>query len=187
MPSGRRRIVGRGGARAEPLVSLALTAALGALGSALGGGLPEPVLHALNFAVTFAVVALLFTLMFKVMPDAEIAWRDVWVGGVGTAVLFLLGKFALGFYLGRSDPGSAFGAAGSLALILVWIYYASMILLFGAEFTQAWAERRGGGLRPEPGAVRTVETKQHVRESDAPRDPGPGPGPRASGGQRGPA
>lgn len=77
-------------------------------------------------------------------------------GAVGTALLFLLGKFAIGFYLGRSDPGQAFGAAGSLAVLLVWLYYSSMILLFGAEFTRNWAVRRGNGITPEEGAKRTA-------------------------------
>lgn len=140
------------------LVSLILSAALSAFGNALGrmlpGGLSEPVLQAINLALSFGVIALLFAAIFKVLPDARIAWRDVWVGAIVTALLFTIGKFLIGFYLGRSNPGEAFGAAGSLALMLVWIYYSSMILLFGAEFTQTWAERRGGGIEPERGAVR---------------------------------
>lgn len=143
------------------LVSLALTAALSAFGDALGalGGISGPVLHVVNLAVSLVVIVGLFAAMFKVLPDAEIAWKDVWVGALVTAVLFLVGKFLIGLYLGRSDPGAAFGAAGSLAVMLVWIYYSSMILLFGAEFTQTWTERRGGGIRPEPGAVRVEERK----------------------------
>jgi membrane protein len=151
------------------LVSLALTAAVSAMWGMVGGGLPEEALHVTDMVISFAVVALLFAAMFKVMPDAIVAWRDVLVGGVLTALLFTIGKWALGFYLGQSDPGSAFGAAGSLALILVWIYYASMILLFGAEMTQAWAERRGAGIRPEKGAVRVVERKRRLRGPEAER------------------
>lgn len=142
------------------LVSLALTAALSAFGDALGdrlpGGVSEPVLHAFNFVLSFAVVVLLFAAMFKVLPDARIAWRDVLPGAFVTALLFMVGKSLIGFYLGKSNPGEAFGAAGSLAVLLVWIYYSSMILLFGAEFTQTWAERRGRGIEPEPGAVRAT-------------------------------
>jgi membrane protein len=104
--------------------------------------------------------------MYKVLPDAKIGWRDVWVGAVITAALFVLGKFLIGFYLGRSDPGSAFGAAGTLAVILIWIYYASHIVLFGAEFTQAWAEKYGAGIRPERGASKTVERKVRERGRD---------------------
>jgi membrane protein len=143
------------------LVSLVLSAALSAFGDALGsmlpGGLSEPVLQGINLGISFGIIALLFAVMFKVLPDARIAWRDVWVGAIATAFLFSVGKFLIGFYLGRSNPGEAFGAAGSLALMLVWIYYSSMILLFGAEFTQTWAESRGSGIEPERGAVRAVK------------------------------
>jgi membrane protein len=143
------------------LVSLALSAVISMAGDMVGEILPgtsEPLLHLLNFALSFAVITVLFAAMFKVLPDARIAWKDVWVGGAATALLFMIGKFALGFYLGRSNPGEAYGAAGSLALILVWIYYASMIVLLGAEFTQVWAERRGGGIEPEAGARRRADS-----------------------------
>ena len=140
------------------LVSLAVSAMLGAFGNVIAGflpeGLSEPVLHLVNFAFSFAVITALFATIFKVLPDAEVRWKDVWVGAAFTALLFVIGKFALGLYLGRSDPGNAFGAAGALAVILVWIYYASMILLFGAEFTQKWASSRGHEILPEEGAVR---------------------------------
>jgi membrane protein len=131
------------------LVSLAVSAALSAVGGAAAdafGGVPPGVMQLLNQAVSVAVVAALFALMFKVLPDAEVAWRDVWVGALVTAVLFTLGKFLIGLYLGTANPGSAFGAAGSLALILVWIYYSSLIVLVGAEFTQVWARSHGEGI-----------------------------------------
>jgi membrane protein len=147
------------------LVSLVVSAVLSAFGDQLGRFLPEglsaPVLEAINFTGSLAVIALLFGAIFKVMPDARIAWSDVRVGAVVTALLFVAGKFALGLYLGRSNPGEAFGAAGALALMLVWIYYSSMIVLLGAEFTQVWAEQRGRGIVPEKGAVRVVrETRR---------------------------
>jgi membrane protein len=82
------------------------------------------------------------------VPDVEIEWRDVWVGALATAVLFTVGKFGLGIYLGRSEPGSAYGAAGALALLLVWIYYSAIILFLGAEFTQVWSRERGSGIEP---------------------------------------
>ena len=142
------------------LVSLVVSAVLSAFGDQIGRFLPEglsaPVLEAINFAGSLAVIALLFAAIFKILPDARIAWSDVRVGAVVTALLFVAGKFALGLYLGRSNPGQAFGAAGALALMLVWIYYSSMIVLLGAEFTQVWAERRGRGIVPERGAVRVV-------------------------------
>lgn len=144
------------------VVSLAVTAVVSALSERVTGGLPEPLMLTLNFLSAFAVITVLFAAMYKVLPDAKIGWRDVWVGAIGTAILFVLGKFLIGLYIGRSDPGSAFGAAGTLAVILIWIYYACHIVLFGAEFTQAWTEKFGGGIRPERGASKTVERK--VRE-----------------------
>lgn len=150
-------------------VSLALTAGLSAVGGALGAAVPAPLLHALNLVLSFVVLALLFATMYKVLPDAQIAWRDVWVGAVVTAALFLAGKFALGLYLGRSSPGDAFGAAGALAVVLVWTYYAGMILLFGAEFTQQWAKRRGSGIEPEDGALRVIQRTEKVRPGEGAR------------------
>ncbi|HEX6745964.1 MAG TPA: YihY/virulence factor BrkB family protein [Longimicrobium sp.] len=138
------------------LVSLALSAALSAVGHWIGALIPggsQVVAWIVGELVAITVVFLLFAAIFKVLPDAEIAWKDVWVGALVTAVLFEVGKAALGIYLGNSNPGKAYGAAGSLAVILVWIYYSAMIVLFGAEFTQTWATTRGEGIRPEEGAV----------------------------------
>jgi membrane protein len=155
------------------LVSLVISAVLSGLGDRLGAflpsGLSEPVLHGLNLVVSLAAITLLFGAMFKVLPDAKISWRSVWVGAAVTAVLFVIGKFLIGFYLGKSNPGEAYGAAGSLAVLLLWVYYSSLIVLFGAEFTETWAqERRGETIEPEPGAVRVRREKQRV-ESSAPR------------------
>jgi membrane protein len=150
------------------LVSLVISAALTGLGSRLGSFLPAglsgPFLEVVNTLISLGVITLLFAAIFKVMPDARIAWRSVWVGAGVTALLFVLGKFLIGFYLGKSNPGQAYGAAGSLAVLLLWIYYSSLILLFGAEFTETWAERRGEGVEPEPGAVRIRRDKQRVGE-----------------------
>jgi membrane protein len=154
------------------LISLTLTAALSALGDRVGGGLNETLLEIANFIVSFAVITVLFAAMFKVMPDAEIQWSDVWVGATMTSLLFVIGKFAIGYYLGSSNPGDAFGAAGSLALVLVWIYYAMMILLLGAQFTRAWVEERGHGARPEPGASTVVEEKVKLPNGAPPPAPG---------------
>jgi membrane protein len=140
------------------LVSLALSALLSAAGSSIERFLPDamsgPLLEVINLVVSLGVVTLLFAAIFKVLPDAVIEWRYVWIGALVTAVLFVLGKFLIGFYIGQSDPGSAYGAAGSLAVILVWIYYASIIVLLGAEFTQVYARAHGAAIVPEPGAVR---------------------------------
>lgn len=135
------------------IVSLALSALIAAFGEMLTF-VPEPALLAVNFALNLGVLTVLFAAMFKVLPDAKVEWRDVWVGAGATALLFVAGKFALGLYLGRSTPGDAFGAASALAVILVWVYYAGMILLFGAEFTQAWTQHRGRRIEPEEGAIR---------------------------------
>ncbi len=137
------------------LVSLLVSTVLSAFGTRLEQfGIPATLLFVLNFVITFAVIAAVFAAMFKVLPDARTSWRDVWIGAGFTALLFMVGKFLIGFYLGKSNPGEAYGAAGSLALLLVWIYYSSIIVLFGAEFTETWAERRGEGVVPEKGAVR---------------------------------
>jgi len=152
------------------LVSLALSAAISAFGDMLGRMMPgigEWVLHAINLVISLVIFTLLFGAMFKILPDAKVAWRDVWVGALFTTVLFVAGKFAIGFYIGQSNPGEVFGAAGSLAILLLWIYYASLILLLGAEFTQRWAEVRGSGVEPEEGAVRVVEEKRVVRPGEA--------------------
>lgn len=148
-------------------VSLALTAGISALGGALGGAIPEPLLHVVTFAVSFVVLSVLFSALFKFLPDAKVPWRDVWVGGAVTGLLFVVGKFALGIYLGRSKPGDAYGAASALAAMLVWAYYAGMILLLGAEFTQHWVTRRGTeGIVPKEGAVRVVERETLVRPGE---------------------
>ena len=148
------------------LVSLAVSALLSALGDAVARFLPgmsDVLLLILNHLVSLIVTTGLFAAIFRYLPDAEVRFRDVWVGAVVTAVLFEAGKFGIGFYLGQSHPGEAFGAAGSLALILIWIYYSSILVLFGAEFTQVWATRRGAGIEPEEGAVRVVEETTEVR------------------------
>jgi membrane protein len=148
------------------LVSLALTALFSAIGTKLTSGLAAApaLLEILSTIISFVLISLLFAFMFKYLPDARIAWRDVRVGAVGTALLFLLGKTVIGLYLGASDPGSAFGAAGSLALVLLWVYYTSIIVLFGAEFTRIRAEKHGRAVQPQKGAVAFVEEERRVKE-----------------------
>jgi membrane protein len=124
------------------LVSLILSAMIAGLGQWIGHRWPafEPISHLANAAATFLVVMLLFAMMFKLLPDTKVAWRDVWFGAFITAVLFTVGKFLIGLYLGKAAVGSAYGAAGSLVVLLVWIYYSAQILFFGAELTHAFAE-----------------------------------------------
>jgi membrane protein len=133
------------------IVSLSVSALLSALSTKIA--FPERAFAIMDLALSFTVLTVMFAAIYRFLPDAEIAWRDVWFGALVTSLLFVVGKFAIGFYLGRSAPGDAYGAASALAIILVWVYYAGMIVLFGAEFTQAWAERRGKAITPEKGAV----------------------------------
>ena len=134
------------------LVSLAVSAALAGAAALLWGPAQSLLSRLLELAVSLAVLTLGFALLFKYVPDAEVRWRDVWLGGVVTAVLFTLGKTAIGYYLGQASVGSAYGAAGSMVVLLVWVYYSALIFFFGAEFTHAWATRHGGGA-PQPHAV----------------------------------
>ena len=143
-------------------VSLALSAGITALTSSFGTNIPPGVLYVVDLVVSLAVLTLLFASLFKFLPDAKVAWRSVWFGGLTTAVLFVLGKFVLGFYLGHSKPGDSFGAASALAVLFVWIYYAGMIVLFGAEFTQSWATAHGHSIEPSPGAVGVIEQEVEV-------------------------
>jgi membrane protein len=117
---------------------------------------------ALFLLFDLAVIALLFAMIFRYLPDAKIAWRDVWVGAILTAVLFVLGKFVLGLYLGSGAAGSAYGAASSLVTLLLWIYYSALILLFGAEFTQVYANTYGARIQPMEHAVKVEVTEKVV-------------------------
>jgi membrane protein len=133
-------------------VSLVLSAALAALGKWWGPmfGQWEAVAHIFDLLVSFGVLTAVFAAIYKLMPRASIKWRDVWVGAVVTAVLFAIGKFLIGLYLGKSNIGSSFGAFGSLVIVMVWIYYSAQIFLLGAEFTWVYAHeagsRRGAAL-----------------------------------------
>jgi membrane protein len=137
------------------LVSLLLTAAIAFVGKQFGAMVPgmEAVIQLLNSILSLAVITLLFAMMFKILPDANIAWRDVWIGAFITALLFTIGKFALGFYLGRSGVASSYGAAGSLIVLLIWVYYSSQIVFFGAEFAQVYANRFGSRVTPSSNAI----------------------------------
>lgn len=145
------------------LVSLVASSFVSAAGDSIASWLPDGISQALvtsvHVAASLIVISLLFAAMFKFLPDATIAWKDVAVGAVVTAVLFVAGRFAMGEYLGSRNLADSYGAAGSLALILLWIYYSASILLFGAELTQVWATERGSGLKPSPGAIQIEQTK----------------------------
>jgi membrane protein len=174
------------------LVSLVINSIVVALGSKIGTlvtnsdiGEVLPVadntatllIYILNNAITLAAVTAIFTIIFKVLPDVDLKWKSAIIGALFTALLFSLGKYAIGIYIEKGNPGSAFGAASSIIVILLWIYYTSIILYFGAEFTQAYAEKYDGGIRPSKYAVHTkitiVEEKvdvlppQHPEETKA--------------------
>ena len=142
------------------LVSLALSAIVAACSRSMAETLPggEAFGHVLNFFLPLVVITLLFAMMFKYLPDVKIPWRDVWMGAFITALLFALGKLGLGLYLGKSGVASSFGAAGSLILLLVWVYYSAQIVFFGAELTQVYADRNGNPFEPTEGAMRVSKT-----------------------------
>jgi membrane protein len=131
------------------IVSLVVSAALAALGKywsgLLGGGM-EVLLHAIDFVLSFAVLTGLFAIIYKMLPRVPIAWRDVWTGAAFTSLLFGIGKLLIGLYIGKSGVASSYGAAGTVVLLLVWVYYSAQIFLLGAEFTKVYAQRRGSHM-----------------------------------------
>lgn len=132
------------------MVSLVVSAGVAAFSAALGN-FPDAwawLAHVINFLVSLASTTILFAMMFKLLPDVRIAWRDVWIGAGVAAILFTVGKLAIGLYLGHSTFASSYGVAGSFVVLLVWVYYSSQILFLGAEFTQVFANRYGSGLVP---------------------------------------
>jgi membrane protein len=137
------------------LVSLVASTVITGLTKRIGG--EGFIFEALNFLLSFAITALLFSLIFKYLPDVRLHWRNVFIGGTLTAALFTLGKFLLGWYLGRGTATSVYGAAGSLVAILLWVYYSAWILFFGAEFTRAYALAHGDGKQPEANALKVTE------------------------------
>jgi len=142
------------------LLSLVLSSLLSAFGAWAIKRTFEPLLilfQILNFVFSLAIITLLFAFMFKILPDAKIKWNLVWIGAFFTAFLFVIGKSALGFYFGKVNPGSGYGAAGSVVLILLWSSYSSMIVFFGAEFTKAYADYYYGEIAASENAVKQKE------------------------------
>ena len=141
------------------LISLVLTAALSALSDYITQHISDYLIYVFyvaEFLISYGIVTLLFAMIYKILPDVEIGWKTVWVGALVTGALFVIGKFSLGIYFGNSDPASAYGAAGSLILILLWVSYSCLILFFGAEFTQVYARRYGHYIKPSSHARRTA-------------------------------
>lgn len=148
-------------------VSLILSSALSVITNTLSSALPgtDLVWQILDFVISVAVLTLLFAAIYKVLPDVDIKWRDVWLGALLTALLFTIGKVVLGVYFGRAGIGSTYGAAGSVIIFLLWVYYSAMILFFGAEMTQVYARRYGSGIQPSAHAVR-IEQKSNVPQTE---------------------
>jgi membrane protein len=149
------------------LITLVFDAAISAMGPLLErlvGG--EAIIHVIQLVLSFAIATVLFAAIFRILPDLKIAWKDVWFGAIFTSFLFVIGKWALGLYLGKAAVGSAYGAAGSLVILLVWVYWSAQILFFGAEFTQVYA-RTFGSLKGDTSKRQAHE--QAARPEDRPK------------------
>jgi membrane protein len=149
------------------LVSLVLSTALTALSDWLGAHSSDAltfVFAVVDFILSIGIITLLFAAMFKFLPDAKIGWKDVWVGAILTAVLFSIAKIGLGLYFAKSDPSSAYGAAGTVVLIMLWVSYAGLILFFGAEFTRVWSARHG--KKPEPVSTARIAHSEKKEDKD---------------------
>jgi membrane protein len=145
------------------LVSLLINAFLSLLNKKIMERFPNvEYLNLFNTLIVLAVITTLFAVIYKVLPDATISWKDAWIGSSFTAILFLIGKFLIGFYLGRSNLGVTYGTAASIVVVLAWVYYSSVILYFGAEFTKVFALHSGEGIRPKSTAVFII--KQEAKE-----------------------
>jgi len=132
------------------LVSMIISAAVAAMSERFSSFIPGGAVmgHVLELSASFAVITLLFAMIFKILPDVKIGWNDVWIGAIATAALFTLGKFVIGTYIGKAGIGSAYGAAGSIVVLITWVYYSAQILYFGAEFTQVYATTHGSRIEP---------------------------------------
>ena len=144
------------------IISLVVSALISAFGTWLTGHFSDSfllVINLLNTGISISILAVLFAIMFKILPDARIKWRHVWIGSFVTAALFEIGKYALGLYFGKANPGTGYGAAGSVILIILWVTYSSMIVLFGAEFTHAYATMFSGKIAPSEIAKKDIPVK----------------------------
>ncbi|KAM3098180.1 YihY/virulence factor BrkB family protein [Phormidesmis sp. 146-12] len=144
------------------LVSLVLSAILAGISNLFGNFVPNLVIvgQLLNFVISFGVITMLIAAIYKFLPDVRVPWRNLWVGAGVTALLFNIGKFLLGLYLGSSSVGSTYGAAGSFVVVLIWVFYSAQILLFGAEFTQVYSKYRGTPIEPSKHAVHVPKVNE---------------------------
>ncbi len=151
------------------LISLLISAGLSTFSDLIKGYLPEFmmfVFRLLSFAISFGAITVLFMLMFKILPDVTIRWKNVTIGAMITSLLFVVGKFALGYYFGKANPASAYGATGSIVLIMLWVNYSSMIVFFGAEYTKQFALHHGQKIVPKRGAslIQVTESEKEVMD-----------------------
>jgi membrane protein len=133
-------------------------------------GVAKYLMQVFNFSISSIMITLIFAMIFKLLPDARIRWRDVWVGAFITTLLFVLGRLLIGLYLTNSDFNDTYGAAGSLVAVLMWVYYSSVILLLGAQFTQTYSKRYGKIIVPTSNAVRVIEKEVHPGDPEAIED-----------------
>ena len=154
------------------LVSLVLSTFISAIGNMMGGWIGDMgwLWQTINLIVSFAIITVLFAFMFKYLPDAEVAWKDVWFGAAFTSILFAVGKFALGWYLGKNSLASTYAAAGSLIVVLLWVYYSAQILFFGAEITQAYAAMKGREVVPSEHAQWDAEKRCKTKAANEKRE-----------------
>lgn len=146
------------------IASSIISAVTSELGHLLPGDVSAAVIWLLNTGISLLVVTLLIAAIFRVLPDAKVAWRDIWLGAVVTAALFVLGKLLIGVYIGHTNPTEIYGAAAAFALILLWVYYSAMIVLLGAELTKVWCDHRGRSIRPTKGAVHVIRERRRPDE-----------------------
>lgn len=153
------------------LVSLIISAFLGLFSDYLGARFPvlNQIMKIVDFVVSFGFITVLFALIFKILPNARIKWKDIWVGSAVISFLFTIGKMAIGFYLGSSNIASTFGAASSLAIVLLWTFYSAQIFLFGAEFTKIFANRYGANILPDEHGVKIRIEKVEIENGNSPR------------------
>jgi membrane protein len=138
------------------LVSLAISSVIEGLSNRLKAYYPDItviVFIILNFVISFIVITSLFALIFKVLPDAKTKWKDIWPGALASGILFMIGKFGVTFYIGQSNIGTTYGAAGSLVILLLWVYYSAIVLYLGAEFAREWSAHKGSSIQPNDYAV----------------------------------
>ena len=148
------------------LVSLAVSTILEGLSDRLKASFPDVtvvVFYILDLLISFVVITTLFAVIFKVLPDAKTKWKDILPGALASGILFMIGKFAISFYIGKSNVGSTYGAAGSLVVLLLWVYYSAIILYLGAEFAKAWSSHKGSSIRPNEYAVALKKVEVETR------------------------